>query len=93
MRKIQSSKLTLKLGGAPFLIGVSLLALSSPAGAQDATADESATANETIVVTGSRIRRDPVTAPTPLIQVSRESLLTTGQNTVIDYLSKALPPR
>jgi outer membrane receptor protein involved in Fe transport len=40
-----------------------------------------------IVVTGSRIRRDATNAPTPLIQVEREALLTTGQATVIDYLA------
>ena len=40
-----------------------------------------------IVVTGSRIRRDATNAPTPLIQVSRDELLSTGQTTVIDYLS------
>ncbi|NJC41446.1 outer membrane receptor protein involved in Fe transport [Brevundimonas alba] len=40
-----------------------------------------------IVVTGSRIRRDPTNAPTPLIQVQREELLNTGQATVIDYLA------
>ncbi|QYF87233.1 TonB-dependent receptor domain-containing protein [Brevundimonas sp. PAMC22021] len=40
-----------------------------------------------IVVTGSRIRRDPTNAPTPLIQVGREALLNTGQTTVIDYLA------
>ena len=51
--------------------------------AQEAGADQL----EEIVVTGSRIRRDPTTAPTPLIQVSQEQLLTTGQSTVIDYLA------
>ncbi|MBU1324851.1 MAG: TonB-dependent receptor [Alphaproteobacteria bacterium] len=40
-----------------------------------------------IVVTGSRIRRDATNAPTPLIQVQREDLLSTGQTTVIDYLA------
>ncbi|HYC66812.1 TonB-dependent receptor domain-containing protein [Brevundimonas sp.] len=40
-----------------------------------------------IVITGSRIRRDPTNAPTPLIQVQREALLNTGQSTVIDYLA------
>nr|WP_314527297.1 TonB-dependent receptor [uncultured Brevundimonas sp.] len=40
-----------------------------------------------IVVTGSRIRRDPTNAPTPLIQIGRDELLTTGQTTVIDYLA------
>ena len=40
-----------------------------------------------IVVTGSRIRRDATNSPTPLIQVSQDQLLTTGQSTVIDYLA------
>ncbi len=40
-----------------------------------------------VVVTGSRIRRDATNAPTPLIQVQREDLLSTGQATVIDYLA------
>ncbi len=49
--------------------------------------DDEASQLDEVVVTGSRIRRDPVNAPTPLIQVSREELLTTGQSTVIDYLA------
>lgn len=40
-----------------------------------------------IVITGSRIRRDPTNAPTPLIQVTQEELLSTGQTSVIDYLA------
>lgn len=48
---------------------------------------DQATEVDEIVVTGSRIRRDPTNAPTPLIQVTREQLLTTGQSTVIDYLA------
>lgn len=76
------------LFGTTVLAGI--LAMSAPAWAQaQQTAAEAADATQVdeIVVTGSRIRRDPVTAPTPLIQVSRETLLTTGQNTVIDYLA------
>ncbi|CAN7407293.1 TonB-dependent receptor domain-containing protein [Brevundimonas sp. LjRoot202] len=46
-----------------------------------------ATEIEEVVITGSRIRRDPTNSPTPLISVSREDLLTTGQTTVIDYLA------
>ena len=42
---------------------------------------------EEVVVTGSRIRRDPTTSPTPLIQVGRQELLETGQTTTIDYLA------
>lgn len=40
-----------------------------------------------IVVTGSRIRRDPINAPSPIIVVGREQLLETGLPTVIDYLA------
>src|SRR5690606_35360989 len=40
-----------------------------------------------VISTGSRLRRDPTNAPTPLITVSRDELITTGQSTVIDYLA------
>ena len=40
-----------------------------------------------IVVTGSRIRRSVANAPTPIIQVSQEEILSTGQTSVIDYLA------
>jgi len=80
-----------------FLLGstvlVSAIALTAPAFAQSADAaqpvSQSDVATEVgeIVVTGSRIRRDPTNAPTPLIQVQREALLTTGQTTVMDYLA------
>lgn len=56
---------------------------AGPVSAQTQPADQL----EEIVVTGSRIRRDPVNSATPLIQVSGEQLLTTGQSTVIDYLA------
>ena len=41
----------------------------------------------TIEVTGSRIRRDPVNSPTPMVQVEREALLASGNSTVTDYLA------
>ncbi|MGH6979552.1 MAG: TonB-dependent receptor plug domain-containing protein, partial [Brevundimonas sp.] len=69
------------------------MAISSAAFAQTApvqtpaAGDQDATELGDIVVTGSRIRRDPTNAPTPLIQVTREELLSTGQATVIDYLA------
>jgi outer membrane receptor protein involved in Fe transport len=75
------------LFGTTILAGV--MAASAPAFAQQAPAgqDPEATTVEEIVVTGSRIRRDPATAPTPLIQVQREQLLETGLATVVDYLA------
>ena len=77
-----------------------LMAVSAPAWAQTAPSqeplntapvaadaqDDTAELGE-VVVTGSRIRRDPTNSPTPLIQVQREDLLSTGQTTVIDYLA------
>jgi outer membrane receptor protein involved in Fe transport len=84
------------------IIGGSVLAMAGsvwaqtaplpPAAAQNQSAaaqNQSAQATEIdeVVVTGSRIRRDPTNAPTPLIQLTREDLLSSGQSTVIDQLS------
>lgn len=82
------------LFGTTVLAGV--MAVSAPAFAQSqlpdvsvqGQSDQDVVVIDEIVVTGSRIRRDPTTAPTPLIQVGREDLLNTGQNTVIDYLAQ-----
>ena len=66
-----------------------VMAASAPALAQSAPpAQPEASTVEEVVVTGSRIRRDPTTAPTPLIQVAREQILATGQATLIDYLAQ-----
>ena len=75
-----------------YLLGTSVLAgvlAASTAMAQEANSSNEAQATQVseIVVTGSRIRRDPASAPTPLIQVSQEQLMATGQATVIDYLA------
>lgn len=48
---------------------------------------QESTGEEEIVVTGSRIKRDPTNAPTPLIQIGQEQLLTSGEANVIDYLA------
>lgn len=73
------------------IIGGSVLAIAGSAAAQSAPVStppqDDSTEIDEVVVTGSRIRRDPTTAPTPLIQVDREQLLNTGQSTVIDYLA------
>ena len=72
------------LFGTTILAGV--IAAAAPAMAQDPVPADEAQVDE-IIVTGSRIRRDPTNAPTPLIQVSREQITNTGQSTVIDYLA------
>ncbi|MGV9008186.1 SIMPL domain-containing protein [Brevundimonas sp.] len=46
-----------------------------------------ATTVDEVTATGSRMRRDATNAPTPLIQVSREELLSTGQTTTVDNLA------
>ena len=78
------------LFGTTILAGV--LAVSAPSFAQSepaqgAQSDQAADAVGEIVVTGSRIRRDPTNAPTALIQITGEELLTSGQASVIDYLA------
>ena len=81
------------LFGTTILAGV--MAVTAPAFAQDqlpgvnvqGQSDQEATEIDEVVVTGSRIRRDPTNSATPIIQVSRDALLETGQNTVIDYLA------
>ncbi|AYG94023.1 TonB-dependent receptor [Brevundimonas naejangsanensis] len=80
------------LFGTTVLAGV--IAVSAPAFAQERATpvapvpvDGQTTEVGEIVVTGSRIRRDPVNAPTPLIQVSQEQLMETGLTSVIDYLA------
>lgn len=67
---------------------VPVLAQTAASGeALPTTQSPTATTIEEIVVTGSRIRRDPTTAPTPIIQVTGQELIETGQTTVIDYLA------
>ncbi|WP_439471757.1 TonB-dependent receptor domain-containing protein [Brevundimonas sp.] len=81
------------LFGTTILAGV--MAVAAPAFAQSqlpgvtvqGQSAQDATEIEEVVVTGTRIRRDPTNSPTPLIQVEREQLLETGQATVIDYLA------
>ncbi len=75
------------LFGTTFLAGVIAASAQANAQTQTPSSSEETTQVEEIVVTGSRIRRDPTTAPTPLIQVKREALLETGAATVVDYLA------
>ena len=72
---------------ASALMASSALAQTAEPAPSTVSADQPAAELGEIVVTGSRIRRDATNAPTPLIQVSRDELLSTGQTTVIDYLA------
>lgn len=71
--------------------GISLLAISSPAMAQDsdtAPQQTEAAANESIIVTGSRIGRNGDEQPTPVTVVSTEDLLKTSPSSISDALKK-----
>src|SRR3546814_14541749 len=81
VKKTHFSKL--KLSVAPIVLGVALV--SAPAFAQDAPADEGATStDDTIVVTGSILRRTNTEAPSPVTVLSSETLQERGINTVAD---------
>ena len=56
------------------IAGAAVMGLALPAAAQE---NDQVSQVSDIVVTGSRIRRDATNAPTPLIQVSRDELLST----------------
>ncbi|CAN5153411.1 TonB-dependent receptor [soil metagenome] len=84
-----------------FAVGVSLLALSAPAFAQDKAAnaapapaaptdaaDQSGPSVADIVVTGSRIVRDGYTAPTPVTVATTEDLLKSTPSSIPDALNK-----
>lgn len=79
----------LKAGIAPFALGLALA--SSPALAQDATggdtdADEPAAGS--IVVTGSRIARPDLEAPSPVTVVGEEQIELTGTQTLESLLNE-----
>lgn len=73
---------------AGLLFGAAVAAMAGVAHAQQAPATPSAAADdEEIIVTGSRLKRGAAEAPQPLIQLSREDLLQSGEANVIDYLA------
>lgn len=77
--------------GTSLLTGLSAaLVLAAPSAALAQTApdpQEDATEIGEVVVTGSRIRRDATTSPTPLIQIGQEELLQSGEVNVVDFLA------
>ena len=72
----------------------SLIALAGWAGAVDATGpspDSSASSGtlETIVVTGSYIRRTDTETPSPVQFITAEEIAKSGQNTISDVIRSA----
>lgn len=64
---------------------IAALALGMPA---MASAQDSASADQSIVVTGSRIRQNPLDNASPVITVSSEDLAQTGLSSVADVLQR-----
>ena len=70
------------LCGSALALGVALLAVPS----QDARGQEQAEAVEEVVVTGSRIRRDPLNEATPITQIDAGDIEKTGLTNLGDAL-------
>jgi len=70
------------LGGATIALGLTLLATPS----SDAQGQEEATPVEEVVVTGSRIRRDPLNEATPITEISIADIENTGLTNLGDAL-------
>src|SRR5262249_29483560 len=73
--------------------GVALLALvaglsAMPAQAQETPPPGGATSGEEIVVTGSRIRRNPVDQDKPVVTVDQSSIAQTGLTSIADVLQR-----
>ena len=88
-------KKKLSLLGATFLTAATF-GVATPALAQDDTCPPGTTPasdgscaedEESIVVTGSRLRRSPENAPAPLIQLTQEDLVQSGEPNLVDYLA------
>lgn len=84
MKKIHFSKL--KASAAPVVLGVALI--SAPAFAQSAPADEGASAEDTIIVTGSRIASPQAETNAPLQILSSEGIQQAGVTNVQEVLLK-----
>ncbi len=82
---MKNSILTMmKLGSAPAVLGLAMIA--TPAAAQDAQAEEDAASSATIIVTGSILRRADKETPSPVTTVTVAELDQRGVSTIQDGL-------
>jgi outer membrane receptor protein involved in Fe transport len=90
MRSDTKNKAPSRRFGLLFGAAAAAIASAGVAEAQQAPpppSDPFAGDEDTVIVTGSRIKRSAATAPQPLIQLGREDLLSSGEANVIDYLA------
>ena len=77
------------LGCAPLALIVGMLATTTPAQAQTTTPPAATQPEgEAIIITGSRIRRDPLDQPAPVVFVDRSDIDKTGLVSVADVLQR-----
>jgi iron complex outermembrane recepter protein len=74
-------------GAAMFALAVAIAAFPSQAMAQSAPGADEAGASE-IIVTGSRIRRDPLNNDSPVVTLDQGTLAQTGLSAVADILQR-----
>lgn len=79
-----------RLGCASIALVVGMMGAQSPAAAQTAQPAEATAPQEpgAIIVTGSRIRRDPLEQPAPVVFVDRSDIDKTGLVSVADVLQR-----
>ncbi len=70
---------------AIFLLPSGAAAQAAP---QDTPADQAAESGSDIVVTGSRIRRDPLDNPSPVVTVDEAAIAKTGLSSIADVLQR-----
>ena len=72
------------------LLGSASLAVASPVFAQDQAtpAEDAGASEETIIVTGSRIRRDPLDQAAPIVTLDEGAIEDTGLSSVADILQR-----
>jgi len=77
----------LLLASGVVAVGVSGLGQAQAQQTTPSPAEPQPAAEDEVVITGSRIKRDPTNSPTPLIVVGQEDLLLSGEPNVIDFLA------
>ena len=80
--------LTGRFSTATIAIAAATAGFTQPAFAQDQPAAQSGQGDQSIVVTGSRIRRDPLDQDNPVVFVDREAIDRTGLTSVAEVLQR-----
>lgn len=92
--KNERKLLSVLMGSSAMLIAAGVMPQTAQAQQQDETTEESSTpvaeekSLEEVIVTGSRIRRSPLTSPTPLTIIDSQAVTLSGENNLADFLNE-----